>query len=248
MATVWRHARSVSIQAVIARCPVIKPCRRYGTSRPACRLAACADPAASAHLGYPRLEDAPDADRQEVPGRCGHRFQRNRSLIVMVKAGYYWARDCTFCPEFIFGVPPSGGSQHHRRPIMRKVTGWTVERFFISPAVSCWLRLTSSRSFICSTWFYHWTLARPGRPDFLGWFNSEDLLIDDHFMILLVTAPFVTLAVSGRIRARLPTCFPLPRRLRGMATLRKNLDAAGNGHAAGGRPGLGSTCSTRISA
>ncbi|MFO1070861.1 MAG: sugar ABC transporter permease [Geminicoccaceae bacterium] len=100
--------------------------------------------------------------------------------------------------------------------------GWTIA-FFIAPAMILLVCLNVI-PFVYALYmsFYNWSLAKPGPPNFLGWFNYEDLLVNERFInSLKVSASFVVLAVSIELVLGLALAFLFSARVRGMATLRK---------------------------
>jgi multiple sugar transport system permease protein len=100
--------------------------------------------------------------------------------------------------------------------------GWTVA-FFVAPAVTLLLALNVA-PFLYALYmsFYNWSLAKPGPPKFLGWFNYQDLLEDDRFHnSLIVSAKFVILAVAIELVLGTALAFLFSAEVRGMATLRK---------------------------
>lgn len=105
---------------------------------------------------------------------------------------------------------------------MRKGTGWAVA-FFVAPAVLLLVALNVIPfAYALYMSFYNWSLAKPGPPNFLGWFNYEDLLVNERFLnSLLVTARFVVLAVSIELVLGTALAFLFSTKVRGMASLRK---------------------------
>lgn len=70
--------------------------------------------------------------------------------------------------------------------------------------------------------FHHWTLGRPTPPRFAGWFNYQELLDDERFTnALLVSAKFVTIAVTAEFLLGFALAFVFNQKLRGLLTLRK---------------------------
>ena len=104
----------------------------------------------------------------------------------------------------------------------RSGTGWTVA-FFIAPAVALLVALNVVPfGYALYMSFYNWSLAKPGPPNFLGWFNYEDLLLNERFHnSLIVSAQFVVLAVSIELVLGTALAFLFSAKVRGMATLRK---------------------------
>jgi multiple sugar transport system permease protein len=105
---------------------------------------------------------------------------------------------------------------------MRKVSGWTVS-FFLAPAMILLFALNVIPfAYALYMSFYNWSLAKPGPPNFLGWFNYEDLLVNDRFLnSIVVTAEFVALAVSIELILGTILAFLFSARVRGIAVLRK---------------------------
>jgi multiple sugar transport system permease protein len=69
---------------------------------------------------------------------------------------------------------------------------------------------------------YNWSLAKPGPPRFLGWFNYRILLEDERFLnSIAVSATFVVLTVAVELLLGLGLAFLFNARIRGMVTLRK---------------------------
>jgi multiple sugar transport system permease protein len=106
--------------------------------------------------------------------------------------------------------------------MVRKGSGRTVA-FFVGPAVVLLVALNVvpfAYAFYMS--FYNWSLAKPGPPNFLGWYNYEDLLVDERFQnSLVVTAQFVVLAVGIELVLGTALAFLFATKVRAMATLRK---------------------------
>jgi multiple sugar transport system permease protein len=95
--------------------------------------------------------------------------------------------------------------------------------FFIVPAVALLVALNVIPfGYALYMSFYNWSLAKPGPPNFLGWFNYEDLLENERFLnSLVVSARFVVLAVAIELVLGTALAFLFSARVRGMATLRK---------------------------
>lgn len=69
---------------------------------------------------------------------------------------------------------------------------------------------------------HHWSLSSVGPPRFAGWFNYEELPVDDRFTnSLWVSAQFVFLAVGIELLLGFALAFVFHSRLRGLDTLRK---------------------------